>query len=243
MKNYFTLTLIFVVLPSLSFTYYTLSFGEPVDKLFLSISTFLFSIFTGFFISRQGNRFNKVRETVTKFDGQMSNIYRTSSHISEDLQNEVGKVLVTHYKKITTTKKWNYHFEHKSTTLTSIHKLLDTYAVDDNITKLGNQSLGSIIKGLATIQDIRKQMLALSKEKVPREQWALILIFVFMLVGAVSTLPSVGVIFPSILKAAFVVSVISVMYILFRLNNLMFTEKIMGEDSAHDVIEIIKGKK
>jgi hypothetical protein len=159
------------------------------------------------------------------------------------LQKEIGKVLLKHYKKIFSTRQWNYHFENKSTTLVSINKLLDKHAVDENITKVANQSLGSIVKGLAAIQDIRKQMLALNKERVPNEQWTLILFFVLMLTGAVSTLPSVGAIFPSVLKAAFVVSVISVMYILYRLNNLMFTEKIMGEDSANDVVDIIKGNK
>ena len=243
MKNYFTLALIFIVLPALSVAYYVIQFGELVDRLFLSVSTFLFSIFAGFFITRQGTRFNKVRETVNKFDGLMSSIYRTSGHISAELQKEIGKVILAHYKKIASTKQWSYHFEHKSSTLVSIHTLLDEHVVEDDVTKLSNQAIGSIVKGLGAIQNIRKQMLALNKERVPREQWALMLIFLFMLVGAVSTLPSVGMLFPAILKAAFVVSVISVMYILYRLDNLMFTEELMGEESAQDVMAIIKGKK
>ncbi len=243
MKNIFILILIFVVLPALSFVYYEFSFGEPVDRVFLSVSTFLFSIFTGFFISRQGNRFNKVRETVTKFDGLMSNIYRTSSHISTELQKEIGKGLTAHYKKIFSTNKWDYHFEHKSVTLSLIHKHLDKYAAGESFTKLENQSLGSIVKGLSAAQDVRKQMLALNRERVPLEQWVLIFFFVLMLIGTVSTLPSVTLLFPSILKAAFVITILSVVYILHRLNNLMFTEKIMGQKSAEDVLGIIKGVK
>jgi len=243
MKNYFTLGLILIVLPALSYLYYTFAIAEPVDRVFLSISTFLYSIFTGFFISRQASRFNKVRETVTKFDGLMSNIYRTSGHISAVLQQEIGEVIKAHYEKIFATKQWNYHFEHKSVTLSSIHALLDEHIEEKEVTKLSNQSIGAIVKGLGAAQDVRKSMLALNRERVPSEQWVLILFFVSMLVATVSVMPSVGVLLPSILKAAFVISVLSVMFILYRLNNLEFTEDLMGAESAQDVIDIIDGNK
>ncbi len=243
MKSFFTIFLILVVLPALSYVFYTISFGEPVDKVFLTISTFLYSIFTGFFISRQASRFNKVRETVTKFDGLMSNIYRTSGHVSAELQKAVGVVLKKHYKKIFSTGQWNYHFEHKSTTLISLHNLLDEHVDDSSVTKLSNQSIGAVVKGLGAAQDVRKSMLALNRERVPLEQWVLIIFFVTMLIGTVMTMPSLGLLWPSVLKAAFVVSVLSVLFILYRLNNLAFTEDLMGADSAQDVLDIIQGTK
>jgi len=243
MKHYFTLVLIVVVLPVLSWVYYTVEIAEPVDRVFLSISTFLYSIFTGFFISRQASRFNKVRETVTKFDGLMSNMYRTSGHISATLQKDMGEVIKAHYEKIFQTKQWNYHFEHKSTTLSSIHRLLDKHIKEDKVTKLSNQSIGAIVKSLGVAQDVRKSMLALNRERVPVEQWVLILFFVMMLIATVSAMESVGVLLPAILKAAFVISVLSVMFILYRLNNLAFTEDLMGAESAQDVLDIIAGDK
>ena len=243
MKKYFTLALIIVVLPALSLLYYTVQIADPVDRVFLSISTFLYSIFTGFFISRQASRFNKVRETVTKFDGLMSNLYRTSGHVSADLQKDIGQVIKSHYDKIFKTKRWDYHFENKSTTLSSIHKLLDEHVKDDAVTKLSNQSIGAMVKGLGTAQDVRKSMLALNRERVPFEQWILIMFFAAMLIGTVSTMDSVGVWWPAILKAAFVVSVVSVLYILNRLNNLAFTEDLMGSESARDVLDIVAGVK
>ena len=71
-------------------------------------------------------------------------------------------------------------------------------------------------------------MVALSRERVPLEQWVLIIFFVLMLIGTVSSIPSFGSVFPSLLKAAFVISVLSVIYILHRLNNLVFTENIIN---------------
>lgn len=235
--------MVILVLPLLTFIYFNYNFGEPVDKVFLSISTFLYSIFTGFFISRQAARFNKVRESVTKFDGIMSGIYRSSGHISQEIQDDISEIIVGHYDKILQSEQWNYHFLNKSTTLTSMHQVLDDKVVDKDITKLSNQALGAVVKTLAAAQDVRKQMVAMYKERLPLEQWILIIFFASMLIGTVSVMPSTGVLFISILKAAFVLSVLSVLLILNKLNNLEFTERIMGEESANDVLGIISGIK
>jgi len=243
MKNYFSLILIVVVLPTLTILFYLYSFAQEVDRIFLSISTFLYSIFAGFFISRQASRFNKVRESVTKFDGLMSNIYRSSGHISKELQSEIAVVVKHRYEQIFSSKQWNYHLTHQSSTISEIHALLDAHIEEKEVTKLSNQAIGAIVKNLGAAQDTRKRLIALSRERVPFDQWILITFFVLMLIGTVSAIPSQAVLFPSLLKAAFIISVLSVMYILYRLNNLMYTEKIMGEESARDVIEIIEGTK
>lgn len=243
MKNYFSLVLIVVVLPALTVLFYTYSFAQEVDRIFLTISTFLYSIFAGFFISRQASRFNRVREAVTKFDGLMSNIYRTSGHISKELQAGIAQVLIQRYEQIFSSGQWNYHLIHPSTTLSTIHSLLDEHIDEKEVTKLSNQAIGAVVKNLGTAQDTRKRLIALSRERVPFDQWILIVFFVLMLIGTVSAIPSQAVFFPSLLKAAFIISVLSVMYILYRLNNLMYTEKIMGEESARDVISIIEGTK
>lgn len=237
------ITSIVVGTPLLAYGYYTLALDLEVDRTFLSVSTFLFSIFAGFFISRQASRFNRVRESVTAFDGKLSSVYRASGHVSEALQKAVGKVITKRYQKLLSGSDWHTPFTEKSTTLRDIHALLEKHVVEDEVTKLSNQALGGMVKGLANCQDLRKQMIALYEERIPKEQWVMILFIVSMLVTTVSALPSTGELFVSILKAAFVVSVFSVMFILYKLNNLSYTERLMGEHSAEDVLNLIKGSK
>jgi len=236
----FAATLILGVLTSL---YYFTNVNIDVDRTFLSISTFIFSIFTGFFISRQASRFNKVRETVTAFDGKLSSVYRASGHINEALQKEIGVIIAAHYRLILKTEKWNIHFLQPSKTLTNLHALLEHHIEEKEVTKLSNQAIGSVIKSLAACQDIRKQMIAYYEERIPREQWVLIIFFTCTLIGTVSVTDSTGVLFTSVLKAAFVVSVLSVLLILYRLNNLIYSEDIMGKHSADDVLGLISGKR
>lgn len=243
MERFYTLFLLFLLVPVLTVLYYNVNFYSEVDKVFLSISTFLFSIFTGFFISRQASRFNRVRETVTRFDGIMSGLYRSAGHISADLQKEYGEIITAHYTKILDSALWHVHFTQKSDTLTRLHSSLEEHVREDEVTKLSNQALGAVVKNLVAAQSTRKQMVALYKEKIPVEQWALIVFFAIMLIGVSSIVPSADMLFPSIVKAAFCVSVLSVLFILYRLNTLAYTERIMGEESARDVLGIIEGQK
>ncbi len=235
--------LLAIGIPALTAFYYRFDLNADVDKVFLSISTFLFSIFTGFFISRQASRFNKVRETVTAFDGKMSSMYRSCAHLNNELQNAFGEIIKDHYNKIQSSGNWHVHFTEKSTTMKSLHNALKAYVQDDDVTKIGNQSLGAIVKGLDYCQGMRKQMVALYAERIPYEQWILILFFSTILISTVSVFPSVDFLFASLLKAAFVASIFSVLLTLYKLDKLIFSEKIMGSNSAQDVLSIINNTK
>ncbi len=244
MQRVFFIFLVAFGLPILSCLYWLVSLpGAAADRIFLSISTFVFSIFTGFFISRQAGRFNRVRETVTAFDGRMSAIYRASGLVSDDLQKYYKSVIKSHYKKILDSREWNIHFMKKSSTVTKLSNALLVYVKEDDVTKVSNQALGSIVKNLAGCQELRKQMVALNEERIPLEQWILIVLFLGVLIMTISAVPSAGDIFSSILKASFVISTVSVVYILHKLNRLAYSEKIMGERSALDVLEILSNKK
>ena len=56
----FVIVLVFLIFLAI---YYYMDFKTDTDvKTFLTISTFIFSIFTGFFISRQNKRYSDLRD-------------------------------------------------------------------------------------------------------------------------------------------------------------------------------------
>ena len=64
--------LILILFPIFSFIYYAFSFStHDFYPLFLTISTFLFGIFAGFFIARQGNRYSQIREKIAAFRDEL----------------------------------------------------------------------------------------------------------------------------------------------------------------------------
>lgn len=228
----------------LSYTYFEFDFGGAnTDKVFITITTFFFSMFTSFFITRQGNRYTKLREIISTYDGKMSGIYRVAGNLSPEIQQKIGAVIKDHYQKIFETKSWDYHFTHKSTTISSIHDILETDIGSSKQETLRNQAVGRILTNLGDCQILRKNMVMLFQEKIPNFQWLLIFLFVFILLATISVIPSAGFLLGAGLKSAFVVAILSVVLILRNLDDLHLFEDFIGENSATDVLETIEGSK
>ncbi len=243
-KEMFTQILLLVIFITFSFVYYKMPQMLPqIDKIYITITTFFFSIFTGFFISQQMSRYSKIRETISNFDGKMSSIYRTSENISKEIQKEIGKIITKHYKTMIKTGEWNYHLNHKSNTISSLYSLLEKQVADTELSDLRSHALSSIISSLSNCEVDRKNMVTLYQERIPQFQWFVIYFFATVLVLAVSAILSEGYIFESVLKSAFVVSIFSVASILHHLNELHLFEDFIGENSAKDVLDLISGKK
>jgi hypothetical protein len=62
-------------------------------NLFLTISTFIFATFTGFFVSRQSRRYSLIREQLSDFDGTMSSLCRDFGHLGKDYQNKAKNII------------------------------------------------------------------------------------------------------------------------------------------------------
>ena len=239
-SQYLILILFFI----LAYCYYQFDFGAAnTDRVFITITTFFFSIFTSFFITRQGARYTKLREIISTYDGKMSGIYRVSENISTDTQKKIGEIIKNHYQKIIETKSWDYHFTHKSATISKIHELLENDIGSNKLEALRNQAVGRILTNLGDCQVLRKNMVMIYQEKIPTFQWLLIFIFFFILLATITVIPSAGFILGSFLKAGFVVAILSIILILHNLDNLHLFENFIGANSATDVLNTIEGVK
>lgn len=214
-----------------------------MDKLFLSIATFLFAIFSGFFISRQGTRYSAIREQISKMDGNMSAIYRVSGHLGADVQKRAGEIIEEHYKPILENRAWDWNLTHKSTTLTSIHRLIEEKVRDEKLPQLANGAMMQILGALREMQVVRKSMVALREERISESEWLLIYFLAAILLVILASVPSQYSLVPSILKAAFSASLLFVIALLRQLANLKSFEGTIGEHSAQDILMIIKGER
>lgn len=243
-KENITQLLLLVIFLAFSFIYYKLPVVLPqIDKVYITITTFFFSIFTGFFVSQQMSRYTKIREIISNFDGKMSSTYRTAGNVSTVVQKEIGEIIKTHYKALIKTKEWDYHFTHKSNTISAIHAVLENHVASAHVEVLRANAVARIINNLSDCEVARKNMIMLYQERIPRFQWFIIIFFIFVLITTVSAIPSSGLILESVLKSAFCVSLLSIAGILHRLDNVHLFEEFIGENSAKDVIGIIGGKK
>jgi hypothetical protein len=241
MKTKQTEILLLIAFALIATLFYFVSFGaEGTDKIFITISTFFFSIFTGFFISRQGSRYSKLREIISTFDGKLSSVYRAAQNVSPEIQVAVGKTIRTHYERVLQDQSWEHHFSDEASVISDIHQTLENDIGSQKQESLRNQAVGRMLAGLSDAQVVRKNMVMLYQERIPAFQWFLIIFFLIMLLMSISVIPSVGMFLGSVLKAAFVISLVSVVIILKSLDTLQLFEGFIGESSAKDVLSNIR---
>lgn len=243
MKKIKLFSIIVLTFSGLFLVFYLTPFSSSFDKTFITISTFVFTVFTGFFISRQGNRYSEIRKSVSSVDGNFSSIYRSFGHLGESAQKKAGQIIEIYYSSILESKVWNYNFTHKTTTLVDLHKLLEDVA-SGTLSPVSNAAVSRVMLCLGNIQIERKGLVAMCEERIPGFQWATIyflsFVLLFTLFGAI---PSSHLLVESLIKAVFATSIVVVIVLLRELDALELFEGVIGEHSARDVIEIIEGKK
>jgi hypothetical protein len=235
-----TFILIFLILSAVY--YYGLLGTTDIDNIFVTLSTFLFALFMGFFISRQSGRYGEIRKLIADFDGNMSSVYRAFGHYGKGPQKKAGEIIKHHYQMIV-ENGWDYPFLNKTTTLTDLQNL-----TGETVEKVGTSGVrGAITTRMALAlheaQKLRKNMVALREERIPKFQWMLTYILTAVLGLTVSAIPSSHLLLGSAIKAAFIVSVLVVVVLLKRFDELKLFEGTIGENSAQDVVDIIAGKK
>lgn len=235
---------IIAILVALTTFSYLMPLGEPESpKVFLSISTFLFAVFTGFFISRQGRRYSDIRKQIANFDGEMSAIYRYFGHFGARPQKQAGKIIGDHFRAIVKHGAWDYHFTHKSTTITDLNNLVDKMVKNNDINKVQNAALSRVLNSLGKLQISRKNMVALQIERIPQFQWMIIYFLAGILLLTVGTMSSHLFLIGSMIKGTFATVIICVVVMLHAFDSLHFFEGTMGEKSAKDAVRIIEGKR
>jgi len=213
-----------------------------LDKVYLTVSTFLFSIFNGFFISRQSSRYSEIRSNLSRFDADMSIIYRESSHLTKEEHQHVGSVIRDYYQAILKSKNWAYYFTHKSNLLSGLHASLGVYG-EIGMDKMRGESVRKMMGALDDMQIIRKVLVSLKEETIPRFQQFFIYVLAVILFLAVMTLPSQGMVLAALLKSVYMVTIITVVILLKKFDDLTLFEGTIGEHSAKDVVAIIDGEK
>ena len=241
MRNLY-LIIIFIVLTTISF-FAPINIDVNSASIFLTVSTFIFAILAGFFISRQNNRYNNIRSTISEFDGNISAIYRSFETLSVEAQEKAGKIIKAHYNKILKVGKWDFHFTHKSSTITSLGNLLAETGGDQNYPSIKNETSSNMIASLDNLQVARKRMVSLQIERMPGGEWVLVIFLAFLLLVSLLLIPSYGLIIDSVMKGIFGALIIQVMILLYELDTLKLFESTLGESSAKDILDIIKGKR
>jgi len=238
MKKMFWVVAGFIVLYSLFV--FKVNVVVPEYSDIVVATTFFFTIFSGFFITRQNDRYSTIEEEVSTSDGLFSFLYRISGLLPR-IQKEVREIIREHYTKILKTGNWAYHVLNPSTTIT---KLTNTFASvsAEEIEKPGTEPAYEGIWGaISELQMVRKKIIALYNTRLLFSQWLLVSILGGLVVVSFDFIPSSSLLIDA-LKIMFGTSVFIVLVLLKQLDSLTMFGSDFGKKSAQDIFRIIDEK-
>lgn len=236
------LAVVFVVSTTV---FYLLTFQNLTvsnSSALLSIATFLFAIFAGFFISRQGSRYTQIREFLGKFDGSVSSLYRMSSHFGVKFQTRLAEIIRFEYTHFLDTGDWDIYLSKRSTFLTDIHEAIDGLKRTKS-TPVADAALMRMFAALQDLQVVRKEMIALQHERIPLTQWIMIYTLACILVVIIALIQIEPAVLASVLKGVFTTIVFITVIMLHQFDELTFFDATIGEATNRDVLEIVEGKR
>ena len=224
--------------------FYWVSFGDPeTAKQFVSVSTFVFAIFAGFFIARQGRRYNEITRSLTNLDGNVSALYRLIDYFGSEAQSKMADNIRSYYDPIFKNHAWDWNLTHKSSLMTNTHAIVKEYGSKEKLNDLEKSAVAQCMTMLNQLQSVRKYLIALYQERIPRQQWVLIVALCVILLVTIAMLPSIGDVLAATLKAAYATIILLVLAMLRQFDTLSFYEGSIGQHSAQDVLDILAGKK
>jgi hypothetical protein len=172
----------------------------------------------------------------------MTIVFREASHLEKDEHAHIGNIIREHYEILLKKKDWSYYFTHKSNLISSLHAYIQVCG-DVNMDKVRGESMRKTMTTLDDAQIVRKLLVSLKEETIPKLQQIFIYVLAVVLFLAVLTLPSKDLVLASLLKSVYMMTIVMVVILLKKFDDLSLFEGTIGEHSAKDVIRIIDGEK
>ncbi len=232
-------TAIIILIFTLVYSFFVIQAHLAVDNYsdIIVATVFFFTLFSGFFITRQNDRYSEVAEQISTTDGYFSYLYRISGLIPR-VQKEIREIIREHYQKIVESNNWAYHVVNPSTTLTRVAHALASITEKENENVAVAAAWPFTFEVIADLQLTRKKTMMLAHEKLLTFQWALIYILGLLLIVSFNFIPTHGT-FINLLKIVFGISVLLVILLLKQLDDLSLFGKGFNKKTAEDIFRII----
>lgn len=201
-------------------------------ELVLTISTFLFAILVGFFITRLNNRYDSLIDLVAEEDALWLSLYYTAGTMSKKLQKKFATIIDRYYVIA-------YDFEIGKYYKQSAYLLKDCYTV---LARDGGGHEGStfatIIGFLLTIEVKRNKTATVSHERLTIGQFTVLIALALIIVYSIFFLRTPDV-YLQIISVVFSTVVVLLILIMRDLQNLRLSGKLTVDESGQEVLEAI----
>jgi AraC-like DNA-binding protein len=202
-------------------------------QLILTVTTFLFAILVGFFIARAGSRFNEMRRTVGTEDALFLSFYKTAQAQGEKFASKIRELMDKYYITSYDAEISGYNYKE------SLPYFLEIWDETINLKPKKLNLHNQLFDVLTTIEEQRNLASAISKEKVSKGQWGVLLILSAIILFCLFYMKT-GDIYSLIITVLLSTALMIILLLLRDLQNLKLgEEKFLLEESGQEIFEVM----
>lgn len=227
----------FVALYSVFIFFVDVNIELDIASELMMASVFFFALFSGFFISRQNDRYARIINIIAERDGLFSYLYRVFGLVPR-MQLEMRKIIKEHYTKIFESNNWAHNEFNPSSTITKLTQTMRSINKEEADQIHSYSPYDGIWNTILQLQQLRKKIIAAYNERLLLFQWVLIYVFAGLVVLSFHFLQT-DYILVNVLKVIFGTAVFLVVILIKQLNDLSIFGKDFSRNIARDVIRIL----
>ena len=227
----------FVALYSVFIFFVDISIELDVASELMIASVFFFALFSGFFITRQNDRYTRIIGIIAERDGLFSYLYRVFGLVPR-MQSEMREIIKAHYTKILESDNWAYNEFNPSTTITRLTQTMGSITKEEAAQIEGHSPYDGIWDAILQLQQLRKKIIGAYNERLLIFQWVLIYVFAGLVILSFHFLQTDSIML-NVLKVIFGTAIFLVIILVKQLNDLSIFGKDFSRHIARDVLRIL----
>mgnify|MGYP006418373433 CR=1 FL=1 len=213
---------------------YVIQGKGPSEKIeiILTISTFLFAILSGFFISRLNTRFNTIREVTAAEDAHWLTLYKTSTLYGKSFSKKIANII---------EKYFMICFDHTIAInyAPTTKNFLSLYDELNKIKKYrGESSFQSMLTDISAIEENRNKSSVLVAEQVSKGQWTILISLTGIITFCIFYL-KIPEFYSQIITVILSTILILVLLMIRDLHNLRLGGDLLAVESGQEILESI----
>ncbi len=203
-------------------------------ELLLTVTTFLFAILVGFFMSRVNDRYNKMRELIAEEDALWLSFYKNASAFGKAFTQRIVDLIDKYYVIAYDFTSYSSHYYKQNAKF--FLKIFDELHV---ISKKRSQGAYDYLYELLTTLEVKRNKASvLSLEKIHPGQWSVLYILAGIIIYCLFYLKT-PLIHSHIITMMLVSAILLIILIMRDLQNTRMYGQIMLLESGQEVFEFI----
>jgi len=155
---------------------------EPLQnvELILTVSTFLFAILAGFFLSRLNARYDKIISFISDEDSYWLSFYRASFVIGGKFVDKVRDEMDKYYIAAYDSEVGNYYYKQTTQNLENVY--MELYKLKLSASSKDAEVFQVMLNCLSEIEIARNQSSVSTRERLTAGHWLVLLLLAFIIV-------------------------------------------------------------